>query len=175
MTWIDATLNRPGWACRYTYAGGSLRSIRDSASVAGLVSGCWIARTESAASATPEAVLVAALMRKLQHRGTAPPIHPASERRLLERLGFRTVDPTLPGDMSPCLEDEVDTSMLGSAVLAGRETHELDGHVRAALDSDAERHFLTSSHGRWETPPPVGPCPRRHSGSSWTPKETVPT
>ena len=88
VIWADGTLDRPGWTCRYTAVGGSLRAFPESQQVAPMLSQCWIARTEGLADVDPDVERVAGLLKKIIQRGTAPPLDPASERALLESAGL---------------------------------------------------------------------------------------
>ena len=95
VNWHDATLTRPGWRCYYATAGASLRQMLSP--LWPTAAGCWLASTSHGPhaggheAADVSAAAVAAAMRKLLARGSAPPMHPAAETRLLELL---TTDPS---------------------------------------------------------------------------------
>lgn len=109
VRWSDNTVAyraKNGWRSYYASAGASLRSVPDArwASLAN----CWVARPalDGASPATADRQRVVAAMRKLLARGGAPPLHPDSERFLLQRqsLGDRIVATHLRGDVAPRLE-----------------------------------------------------------------------
>ena len=84
VLWNDATLNRRGWQCRYTMAGGRLRSSPALARISNEFRQCWIARTESRFSASDDVRRVTGAIRKLIQRGSNPPIHPQLFLKLLK-------------------------------------------------------------------------------------------
>ena len=47
VLWNDATLDRSGWQCRYTTAGGRLRSSPTLMGISNEFRQCWMARTAS--------------------------------------------------------------------------------------------------------------------------------
>lgn len=106
VPWADSTLLRSGWKVRFEAIGASLRSIPPPADVP-LPSAAWIARQDlpSYEPADPDTRRVIGMMSKLLHRGTAPPLHPESELRLLGLLGLENdlVATGLPGDIAPRL------------------------------------------------------------------------
>jgi len=142
VLWQDGTLERPGWVCRYTNAGGSLRALPASVAVAPEVAQCWIARTAGQPLVDPDVDRVVGGMRKLLQRGTAPPIHPVSERRLMEalELGDLVEPPRLDGDMSVRLRLDVGEDALRGSIAAGKEPHEPDPAL--SFDSPEERIFV---------------------------------
>ncbi len=109
VLWNDATLDRTGWQCRYTTAGGRLRSSPSLMGVSSEFRQCWIARTQGRFIASETVRRVTGAIRKLIQRGSNPPIHPDAERELLELLGLgRWIRPSaLPGDISVRLEPDV--------------------------------------------------------------------
>ncbi len=110
VDWSDATLRRSGWRAHNATVGASLRSLPDEHFAT--LANCWVAREER-----PELRherrsehdgakrLVAATMRKILARGSAPPLHPDAERALLEAagLGHRIVAMDGTGDVGPRL------------------------------------------------------------------------
>ena len=110
VDWSDATLRRSGWRAYYATVGASLRSIPDERLAT--LANCWVAREErpelrhgrrSEHDAAKR--LVAATMRKILARGSAPPLHPDAERALLEAAGLahRIVAMDGTGDVGPRL------------------------------------------------------------------------
>ena len=101
VTWIDGTLDRPGWSCRYTTIGGSLRALPGSADLGANVAQSWVARTEGGTLPSEDVQRVVGVCRKILQRGTAPPIHPDAEAALLAKLGLTDslVASRLPGDL----------------------------------------------------------------------------
>lgn len=53
-TWRDATLERPGWACRYETVGASLRAFPDSLEVAKRFATCWLGVSEGEGRVRPQ-------------------------------------------------------------------------------------------------------------------------
>ena len=160
VLWNDATLDRTGWQCRYTTAGGRLRSSPSLVDVSYELRQCWIARSRSTYVA-PEAVRrVTGAIRKLIQRGNNPPIHPDAERELLDSLGLGAyVRPSaLPGDLSVRLEPDVFRDLSGRGLSLHSSDFEPDGEVQ--LESGHERQFvlnwvrenLGSDAPRWFTP-----------------------
>jgi ATP-dependent DNA helicase RecQ len=142
VLWTDATTNRPGWTCRYTTAGASLRSVRESREVAEKISQCWIARTEAIPDTTPEVERLAGLLHKILQRGAAPPIDPRSERRLLEMLGLggQIASAPVPGDLSVRLQRRLDAKQIDEATWWQNPEFEME--PRLVLGSDEEERFI---------------------------------
>ena len=135
VQWHDETLTRPKWACRYATAGVSLRSLPSP--LWSTVSNCWIASSGAPAGAAPSQAqtAVAAAVSKLMTRGAAAPLHPASEKQLLDRkrLGWDTPG-SVHGDTTPVLHTPKNLTAAHFAALIDN-TAEFDP---ALLDSDAE-------------------------------------
>ena len=142
VLWNDATLDRPGWICRYTTAGGRLRSSSYLTRISNEFRQCWIARTWEAATASQSVRMVTGAIRKLIQRGSNPPIHPESERELLCSLGLEeNIRPSpLPGDMSVRLEPDVFRHLSDRVLSFPDADFELDDSIQ--LDSDYERRFV---------------------------------
>ena len=160
VLWNDATLDRTGWQCRYTTAGGRLRSSPSLVDVSYELRQCWIARSRST-YVVPEAVhRVTGAIRKLIQRGNNPPIHPDAERELLDSLGLGAyVRPSaLPGDLSVRLEPDVFRDLSGRGLSLHSSDFEPDGEVQ--LESGHERQFVLNwvrenlgpDAPRWFTP-----------------------
>lgn len=156
VLWTDATTSRPGWTCRYTTAGASLRSVAASRAVGEQTSQCWIARTEAIPSVSSDVERLAGLLRKILQRGAAPPIDPRSERRLLETLGMsgQVVAAPVPGDLSLRLQRRLDTKQLQEAVSWQNPQFAIESSL--ALGSDEEEQFI----GQW-LPERFGPAAAR--------------
>ena len=108
VLWMDGTLLQPGWRIQHITQGGSLRSVAVR-SLKGTQT-CWLAREDRAGYQRADADVdrVIGILVKLLQRGSAPPIHPDSERELLEALGYTNVLASdLPGDISPVLPTPV--------------------------------------------------------------------
>lgn len=160
VNWVDATLDRRGWTCRYTTIGGSLRSLPSSAEVSARVSQAWIARTEALFPSDPDVQRIVGLCRKLLQRGTAPPIDPVVERSLVTGLGLSSnvVDSPLPGDLAFRLEQGPSGEALTSIVGWGAGDVDVDPTLK--LDSEEEGLALHSGFGgaipsqalRWVVP-----------------------
>ena len=159
VLWNDATLDRTGWQCRYTTAGGRLRSSPSLIDVSSEFRQCWIARTQVTFAASETVRRVTGAIRKLIQRGSNPPIHPDAEREFLDSLGLGGYIYTsaLPGDISVRLEPDVFQD-LSSGSLSWPGSHfERDDEIR--LESGHERHFLSD----W-VPQNLGPwAPRRRT------------
>ena len=160
VRWNDATLDRVGWQCRYTTAGGRLRSSPSLVDVSNEFRQCWIARTQGHFIASDTVRRVTGAVRKLIQRGSNPPIHPDAERELLDSLGLSKYVQTsaLPGDISLRLEPDVfQGSPSGGLAILG-PSFERDDEVR--LESSHERQFIDD----W-VPENLGP---------WAPRWFVP-
>lgn len=142
--WSDATCERPGWSVRYTTAGGSLRSIELDPSVSARLSTCWIAveDVDSYQPADPDTQRVVGMARKLLQRGANPPLHPVSERALLEATGYGDLLTTsrLPGDLAPTFKRPQQIHYPSAVIGLVPQTVEIDRSL--ALDSPAEQAFL---------------------------------
>jgi ATP-dependent DNA helicase RecQ len=138
VTWFDGTLDRPGWSCRYTTVGGSLRALPGSAELGAHVAQSWIARTEGSTALEEDVQRVIGLCRKILQRGSAPPIHPDAETALLAKLGLsgRLVPSRLPGDLSAKLTGAPSPDALTGVIGYGNASFAFDSSV--AVDSDAE-------------------------------------
>ena len=143
VLWSDATLDRTGWQCRYTTAGGRLRSSPALMEVSREFNQCWIARAQSTFIASEPVRRVTGAIRKLIQRGSNPPIHPDAERELLLSLGLgRYVRPSkLPGDISVHLEPDVFQELSNGNINLFGSDFERDDDIR--LESGHERHFLS--------------------------------
>ena len=143
VLWNDATLDRTGWQCRYTTAGGRLRASQSLAPLSNEFRQCWIARSATPLVASESARRVTGAIRKLIQRGSNPPIHPEAERAFLGSLGLDEYirRSPLPGDISVRLEPDIFQELsAGGLRLHGRD-YERDEEVR--LESGHERLFLT--------------------------------
>ena len=143
VLWNDATLDRAGWQCRYTTAGGRLRSSPSLVAISNEFRQCWMARSATPAIASEAARRVTGAIRKLIQRGSNPPIHPDAEREFLGSLGLGGYirRSPLPGDISVRLEPDIfQDSSTGGLSLHGPD-FERDDEVR--LESGHERRFLT--------------------------------
>ena len=144
VLWTDATLDRTGWQCRYTTAGGRLRSSPSLMGVSNEFRQCWIAHTQRTFIASETARRVTGAIRKLIQRGSSPPIHPDAERDLLESLGLgKYVRPSvLPGDISVRLQPDVFQDLSKGGISLPGLDFKLDDEIR--LESDHERHFVNN-------------------------------
>ena len=160
VLWNDATLDRTGWQCRYTTAGGRLRSSPSLMDVSNEFRQCWIARTQGNFIASDAVRRVTGAVRKVIQRGSNPPIHPDAERELLDSLGLgKYVQPSpLPGDISLRLEPDVFQELPSGGLALPSPDFERDDEVR--LESSHERQFIDA----W-VPGNLGP---------WAPRWFVP-
>ena len=142
VVWNDATLDRRGWQCRYTTAGGRLRSSPATISVSAEFRQCWVARTPAKFVASEAVRRVTGAVRKLIQRGSNPPIHPDSELGLLHSWGLsEQVRPSaLPGDLSVQLDMNVFQELASQGLRLPRPDFEPDEEVR--LGSGLERDFV---------------------------------
>ena len=142
VLWTDATLDRTGWQCRYTTAGGSLRSSPSLVGISNEFRQCWIAQSRTTFAASESVRRVTGSIRKLIQRGSNPPIHPESELELLQSLGLdRYVRPSaLSGDLSVGLEPDVFEGLSNRGLSMHYAEFEPDGEV--LLESDHERRFV---------------------------------
>ena len=132
VLWRDATLDRTGWQCRYTTAGGRLRSSPSLMGVSSEFRQCWIAYTQRTFIASETVRRVTGATRKLIQRGSNPPIHPDAERELLDSLGLgRYIRPSgLPGDISVRLEPDVFQDLSNRGMNLPNLDFELDDEIR---------------------------------------------
>ena len=93
VLWNDATLDRTGWQCRYTTAGGRLRSSPSLIDFSNEFRQCWIARTQATTTDSETVRRVTGAIRKLIQRGSNPPIHPDAERDFVGVVGSRATHP----------------------------------------------------------------------------------
>ena len=144
VLWNDATLDRPGWTCRYTTVGGRLRSSPTLARISNEFRQCWIAHTWEASNASPSIRRITGAIRKLIQRGNNPPIHPDAEKELLCLLGLKKNLRKAPllGDLSVRLEPDVFQSFVDKVLTLPNSDFELDDSVRLRLGSDYERKFV---------------------------------
>ncbi len=157
VSWFDGTLRREGWKTRYSTTGASLRSVKVD-DVRALVN-CWIA-VESVPSFEPadaDTRRVLGMVRKIINRGMAPPIHPNSERFLLQSLGMDSelVAPVVKGDIAPKLKKKRTIT----AIPLSSDFAPIEGYEDLSdEDSDSESEFMewigTRSHEalRWVIP-----------------------
>lgn len=103
VNWFDGTFDfeDAGWQVNYTTVGASLRSVK----VEGIdsFSNCWVASTPiSEFEPDSNTRRVLDVMGKLLRRGLTPPLHPDSERVLIESVGLgdRIRPSSQPGDVS---------------------------------------------------------------------------
>ncbi len=144
VLWNDATLDRTGWQCRYTMAGGRLRSSPSLMEVSSEFRQCWIARTQGTFIAADSVRRVTGAIRKLIQRGSNPPIHPHAERELLDSWGFGgSVRPSaLPGDISVRLEPDVFQGLANESIILPGLGFERDDEI--LFDSGHERQFISA-------------------------------
>ncbi len=156
VLWTDATTNRPGWTCRYTTAGASLRSVPESRAANGKTSLCWIARTKGTPNTAPDVVRLTGLLLKILQRGSVPPIDPRSEQLLLEMLGLgdQITAAPVPGDLSVRLQGHLDAKQLEEATLWQNPEFELEPSL--VLGSAEEEQFVNE----W-VPTRLGPIAAR--------------
>ena len=86
VDWVDGTFRRGGWIMRHALAGGSLRCLADPR--ADWLGCCWVAResreTSHASGEPPPLSSAIGSMLRLLARGLSPPMHPDSEKHLLD-------------------------------------------------------------------------------------------
>ena len=143
VLWNDATLDRAGWQCRYTTAGGRLRSSPSLTPISNEFRQCWLARSATLHVAPESIRRVTGALRKLIQRGSNPPIHPETERVLLGSLGLDDYvrRSPLPGDISVRLEPDVFQNLSTGGLSLHEPDYERDEEVR--LESGHEHRFLT--------------------------------
>jgi ATP-dependent DNA helicase RecQ len=140
IAWRDGTLAREGWVCRYAVAGGSLRNAPGSADTYRALSTCWIARPATRPSSPSARVaLFSGVALKLLQRGLCPPLHPASERRLLELAGIDELREPALGELTARATHEVE---VGLDALRALWAGPADLDPELSFDSDEEAIFL---------------------------------
>ena len=134
--------DRAGWQCRYTTAGGRLRSSPSLMGVSREFRQCWIARTQGNVVASDTVRRVTGSVRKLIQRGSNPPIHPDAESEFLDSLGLGKYvqQSTLRGDISLRLESDVFQDLPSGGIVLPGTDFERDAEIR--LDSSHEREFI---------------------------------
>jgi ATP-dependent DNA helicase RecQ len=122
---------------------------------------CWLARSRASGVESAAATRVAVMARKILQRGSSPPVHPESERHLLERIGLGDdiVDAALPGDLACRFRRPPRLDVLGAL---GLEAPDFSPDPDLALDerSPYEASFLSEwvpgrlgpTAGRWMIP-----------------------
>lgn len=161
VTWRDGTLSRPGWTCRYTALGGSLRVASPGADRAPGLGQSWIAISDQeSGEVRPGPTPFTRVVRKILQRGTTPPIHPESEQALIDQLGWRdrVMPSPLPGELgfdsqAPLPVPEWTDVALGAST-------DFRASPSLEFDSDEEERFyhgwapenLGSSAARWIVP-----------------------
>ena len=160
VLWDDATLDRIGWQCRYTTAGGRLRSSPSLIRISNEFRQCWMARTASTFTAPEGVRRVTGAIRKIVQRGTNPPVHPDAELELLHSLGLQghLRPSSLTGDLGVQLEPDVFQELASQSLGLPDSDFEFDEEVQ--LESGHERQFMNnwvrenlgSSAPRWFAP-----------------------
>lgn len=142
VDWPDGTFSfeSDGWQVGYTTVGASLRSVK----VEGLnsLSNCWLASAPSSEFEPDRNTRrVLDVMGKLLRRGLTPPLHPDSERVLIESVGLGdSIRPSSqPGDVS--------FNLHGSYTVGFHDLNEIPGgyHVEiepTLAESDEERLLM---------------------------------
>ena len=165
VRWADGTIQqRPGWVCSYQNAGGSLRSVpTTSACNQPALAQCWIARPKSTPGTAEGARRLAAVLRKVLQRGSAPPLDPSAERALLRHAGLEDQIEQSPvrGDLSPRIARPPKLPSFDPRVSDGDT---LDPDPTLAFDSDEERMFYT----QWLVEVRRGRCAGPRRRPRWT-------
>lgn len=167
VDWADGTLRRRGWKSRYVGIGASMRTVTRVSSP--LLESCWIAWSDlpSYEPADPDTRRVIGMFHKLLGRGDAPPIHPDSEKALLDLLGYgkELKKSRLPGDIAPVIFPRIeidDTDLI--------PPFDHGAGFSVLTDSDEEEGFLQLIRNewpelvRWITPQPSFDLLLRASG-----------
>lgn len=157
--WSDGTFGfeDAGWQVEYATVGASLRSVKvediDS------LSNCWIASTPSLHELEPDKNTrrVRDVMGKLLRRGLTPPLHPDSERILIESVGLgdRIRPSPQPGDVSFNLHGSYSVGLRDLTVIPGGYHVEIEPSL---AESDEERllmEWMAEHHprvARWLIP-----------------------
>ena len=140
---IDGTVDRPGWIAGYASGGGRLRSVELDSELRKLLSTYWLARedVDSARPADAATLRTLGVVRKILQRGALPPIHPDSERQLLQDLGLGNdvEESRLPGDRSVSLRP---APLLSRDSLVGHFATGPEASSDLALGSTDEELFL---------------------------------
>ena len=158
--WVDATLDRTGWSCRYVNAGVSLRSVSVPPVALEHSRHTWIARSHPGDDVNADVIRIAGLATKILQRGSSPPIDPRTEEILLrsivgDELAVDLWDGNDRGDL------ELSGEEAGSVYRIARQKYALSEEVLGSLDSDEERDFvewfgsqLGGDASRWLIPQP---------------------
>lgn len=141
--WDDSTFSSfedDGWQVEYTTVGASLRSVK----VEGIdfLSNCWMASTplsEYKPDKNTQSVLD--VMGKLLRRGLTPPLHPDSERVLIESIGLgdRIQPSSQPGDVTFDLLGSYTVGLHDLTVIPGGCHVEIEPSL---TESDEERLLI---------------------------------
>ena len=143
VDWPDGSFGfeSDGWQVGYATVGASLRSVR----VEGIdsLSNCWIASTSPLRGFEPDRNTRRALdvMGKLLRRGLTPPLHPDSERVLIESVGLgdRIRPSPQPGDVSFNLHNPYTVGLHDLTVTPGGHHVEIEPSL---AESDEERLLM---------------------------------
>lgn len=160
VTWRDGTMGRPGWRCRYTTIGASIRAVPGAQGIATSLSQAWIAVSEDGSREATGGGPFTQVLRKILQRGPAPPIHPLAERRLLDELGWddRVRPSSLPGDLgleatsSVILPDIRDLSLWITEDFKASEHLEFDSREEESFLREWVPSNLGASAARWFIP-----------------------
>ena len=157
--WYDSTFSSfedDGWQVEYATVGASLRSIK----VKGIdfLSNCWMASTPlSEYQPDKNTQRVLDVMGKLLRRGLTPPLHPDSERVLIESIGLgdRIQPSPQPGDVTFDLLGSYTVGLHDLTVIPGGCHVEIEPSL---TESDEERlltEWMAEHHpraARWLIP-----------------------
>ena len=160
VRWEDAsTTDRGEWKERCTTVGVSLRS--NPTPQWATVANCWIG-CDRAGTGREDVQRSVAVLMKMMARGTAPPLHPDSERLLLEMVGGRAAEIVASDFAAPGGDGTIDLSLAESEAEATLMSY-IESRSRTAAKSLVAQPLLDTlvtarSNHRDTTsqPPPWG-------------------
>ena len=160
VSWLDGTLDRRGWICRYTNVGASLRSSANLRHIAARFGQVFVAQTHSGLVSDPRVVDVTSVLSKIVQRGASPPIHPEVEESLLRTAGW--IDDALPSTLEndlrwflehdPVPDSDVDLSNLKPSEPAFDRLLEFDSEDERIFIEDWLSSLVEGQFLRWTKP-----------------------
>ena len=162
VRWEDAsTTDRGEWTARYTTVGVSLRS--NPTPQWARVANCWIA-CDRAGTGREDVQRSVAVLMKMMARGTAPPMHPDSERLLVEMVGERATEIVASDFAAPAGDGTIDLSLAESEAEATLMSY-FESRSRTAAKSLVAQPLLDTLVTARSNPRTTRRASRRHGDS----------
>ncbi len=160
VNWLDGCLDRPGWVCRYTNVGGTLRSSRNVQNNSDALHQVFVAQSYSSLTSDPEIIDVCAVLSKIMQRGVCPPIHPDAETKLIEMAGWSklAIPSSLENDLTwgfgsdPAPSTSLDFQFLESKFFEPDPDIKYDSDDEKSFFEDWLGHLDKGRYQRWTMP-----------------------